>query len=110
MVGAAFLPTSNELVLYAPLANTWSIGPPFVFARRNPAADTDGTNNIWLAGGLDPNLASLASTEIFNCPVSPCAPTPTPTATATPTATPTATAAPRTTPTPRPRPTPPPRP
>src|SRR5206468_11594777 len=100
-------------------------GTPFVTARRNPAADTDGTNNIWLAGGLDPNLLSLASTEIFNCPVSPCtpSPTPTPTATATPTAsasasptatptvTPTATPCTgRCTPTPRPRPTPAPRP
>jgi N-acetylneuraminic acid mutarotase len=110
MGGGGFPTTSNEVDIYDPVSNTWSIGTPFVFARRNPAADTDGTNNIWLAGGLDPNLASLASTEIFNCPVSPCGPTPTPTATATPTATPTATAAPRSTPTPRPRPTPPPRP
>ena len=110
MGGGGFPTTSNEVDIYDPVSDTWSIGTPFVFARRNPAADTDGTNNIWLAGGLDPNLASLASTEIFNCPVSPCGPSPTPTATATATPTPTPTVPPRTTPTPRPAPTPAPRP
>src|SRR5262249_58902235 len=123
MGGGGFPTTFNEVDIYDPVSNTWSIGTPFVTARRNPAADTDGTNNIWLAGGLDPNLLSLASTEIFNCPVSPCAPSPTPTATATPTAsasgsptatptvTPTATPCTgRCAPTPRPRPTPAPRP
>jgi N-acetylneuraminic acid mutarotase len=109
MGGGGFPTTFNEVDIYDPGSNTWSIGTPFVTARRNSANDTDGTVNIWLAGGIDQNLNSLASTEIFNCPVSPCGlPSPTPTATAT--ATPTATAAPRSTPSPRPRPTPPPRP
>jgi plastocyanin len=131
--GGGFPTTLNIVQIYDPVSNTWSIGTPFVNARRNPAADTDGTNNIWLAGGLDPNLVALASMEIFNCPVSPCGtatPTPTPTATATATATatptatatatasgtatPTATPTPpcegRCSPTPRPRPTPAPRP
>jgi plastocyanin len=130
MGGGGFPTTLNIVQIYDPVSNTWSKGTPFVNARRNPAADTDGTNNIWLAGGLDPNLLPLASTEIFNCPVSPCgSPSPTPTATGTATATatatatvtgtvtptPTVTATPtpcegRCTPTPRPRPTPPPRP
>jgi len=133
MGGGGFPTTLNIVQIYDPVSNTWSKGTPFVNARRNPAADTDGTNNIWLAGGLDPNLVALASTEIFNCPVSPCGetPTPTPTATGTATATATATATPtasgtatatptisptptpcegRCTPTPRPRPTPVPRP
>src|SRR5215813_4511183 len=93
MGGGGFPTTFNEVDIYDPVSNTWSIGTPFTTARRNPAADTDGTNNIWLAGGLDPNLLSLASTEIFNCPVSPCgSPSPTPTATGTATATATATA------------------
>ena len=35
------------------MANTWSLGQPFVNARRNFATDTDGTNHIWLAGGYD---------------------------------------------------------
>ena len=107
---------SNEVNIYDPVTNTWSLGQPFVNARRNFPTDTDGTNRIWLAGGYDAGGAIFASMEIFTCPVSPCGPSPTPTptatatATATATGTPTATPAPRTTPTPRPRPTPPPRP
>ena len=46
---------------------------PFAIAGRNFAADTDGSNNIWKAGGYDSALAIIASMEIFNCPVSPCA-------------------------------------
>jgi len=119
MGGGGFPTFFNEVDIYDPVSNTWSLGTPFMTARRNSANDTDGSNNIWLAGGIDENLGSLASTEIFNCPVSPCgspSPTPTPTATATatatatPSATATPTAAPRFTPTPRPRPTPAPRP
>ena len=97
--GGGFPDYFNEVDIYDPVSDTWSVGQPFVTARRNAANDTDGTNNIWLAGGLDANLGSLASTEIFNCPVSPCgtaSPTPTATATATVTvsATPTATVTP----------------
>jgi hypothetical protein len=105
---------SNEVDVYDPVAGTWSLGQPFVNARRNFPTDTNGTDHIWLAGGYDSGGVPTDSMEIFACPVSPCgspSPTPTATATATPTATPTptATAAPRSTPTPRPRPTPPPR-
>ena len=133
VMGGAFNLISNEVDIYDPVSDTWSIGTPFVTARRNSATDTDGTNNIWLAGGYgDDGVTKIASTEIFNCPVSPCgSPSPTPTATATatstpsgtPTATPSATVTPpvsptptptpcegRCTPTPRPRPTPAPRP
>jgi N-acetylneuraminic acid mutarotase len=116
VVGGGGFPTYfNEVDIYDPASNTWSIGAPFNTPRRNAAVDTDGTNNIWVAGGLDENLNSLADTQIFNCPVSPCgspSPTPTPTATATPIITPTPrpTPTPRGQPTPRPRPTPPPRP
>jgi len=111
VMGGAFNLISNEVDIYDPVSDTWSIGTPFVTARRNSATDTDGTNNIWLAGGYDDSLAIIASTEIFNCPVSPCAaPTATPTPTPTPTVTPTPTSTPRPTPTPRPRPTPFPRP
>jgi N-acetylneuraminic acid mutarotase len=107
---------SNEVDIYDPVSNSWSVGQPFSEARRNFPTDTNGTDHIWLSGGYASDGATvLDSMEIFSCPVSPCgspSPTPTPTATATPTATPTptATAAPRSTPTPRPRPTPPPRP
>jgi len=97
MGGGGFPDFFNEVDIYDPVSNTWSIGTPFTTPRRNAAVDTDGTNNIWVAGGLDANLNSLADTQIFNCPVSPCgAASPTPTATATATAaasaTPTATA------------------
>ena len=55
-VGILYDP-SNEVQIYDPVSNTWSMGTPFAIARRNFAADTDGTNNIWIAGGYDPNLA-----------------------------------------------------
>ena len=132
VLGGNFNAPTNEVQIYDPASNTWSVGTPFAIAGRNFAADTDGTNNIWKAGGYDSGLNIIASMEIFNCPVSPCgaaSPTPTATATATvaasatptatatstvaasatPTATATATSA-RSTPTPRPRPTLPPRP
>ena len=109
VLGGNFNAPTNEVQIYDPVSNTWSVGTPFAIAGRNFAADTDGTNNIWKAGGYDSGLAIIASMEIFNCPVSPCgSPSPTPTATATATARPTPT--PRHAPTPRPRPTPPPRP
>jgi Kelch motif len=125
---------SNEVDIYDPVANSWSLGAPFFEARRNFPTDTDGTNNIWLSGGYGTDgVTVLDSMEIFTCPVSPCgtpSPTPTATATATPTATATTTATPTATatftptptatarptptprfaPTPRPRPTPVPRP
>ena len=34
-------------------ANTWSLGPSMLTARRNAAMDTNGTSHIWLAGGYD---------------------------------------------------------
>jgi N-acetylneuraminic acid mutarotase len=128
---------SNEVDIYDPVANSWSVGTPFVEPRRNFPTATNGTDHIWLAGGYGADGATvLDSMEIFSCPVSPCgspSPTPTPTATATatatatstpsgtPSATPSATGTPtvsptptpcegRCTPTPRPRPTPAPRP
>jgi hypothetical protein len=113
VLGGAFNTPSNEVDIYDPASNTWSIGTPFPTAGRNFAADTDGTNNIWKAGGYASDGATIiATTEFFNCPMSPCSsasPTPTATATATATAsvspTPTATLTPRQTPTPRPAPT-----
>ena len=86
---------SNEVDIYDPVMNTWSTGIAFTNARRNFPADTDGTNNIWLAGGYEPTTPA-GDMQIFTCPVSPCAPSPTP----TPTPTPTATATPTPTPTP----------
>ena len=124
---------SNEVDIYDPGTNTWTIGDPFSNARRNFPTDTDGTTRIWLSGGYDiDGVTPLASMEIFCAAAATPTPTPSPTATptvapsatptvtpsvtpsATPTGTPivTPTATPSTTPrvTPRPRPTPFPRP
>jgi hypothetical protein len=85
---------SNEVDIYDPVSNSWTTGQPFVNARRNFPTDTDGTTNIWLAGGYEP-ATPAGDMEIFHCPASPCAsPTPTPTATATATFTPTPTPTP----------------
>jgi N-acetylneuraminic acid mutarotase len=94
---------SNEVDVYDPSTDSWSLGVPFVSGRRNFPTDTDGTANIWLAGGYDVTGLPVASMEIFNCPQVTPTPTPTPTPTATPT-TPTPTPTP-TTPTPTPTPT-----
>src|SRR5207249_1478427 len=133
VLGGQFPTPSNEVDIYDPVSNAWSVGMPMLTARRNSADDTDGTERIWAAGGYDGTGAVSATMDIFTCPVSPCAsasPTPTATATATvtasgtptatatatvtasatPTATATATETPRPIPTPRPRPTPAPRP
>ena len=106
---------SNEVDIYDPGSNSWTTGSPvpaFVNGRRNFPTDTDGTINIWLAGGYDVTGVPVASMEIFNCPLATPTPTPTVTPTVTPSVTPSATptATIRPTPTPRPRPTPHPRP
>jgi hypothetical protein len=107
---------SNEVDVYDPVTNSWSTGSPFMTGRRNFATDTDGINRIVLVGGYAPTDPT-DSMESFDCPVSPCAgsitptPTVTPSTTPTPTATATSTvrpsATPRHTPTPRATPTPP---
>jgi len=105
---------SNEVDIYTPCTDTWTLGPPFATARRN--FPTDGLSNlpntIYLAGGYaSDGVTPLSSTEIYCHPLPtpssapgavgaganvgdgtlpPCG-TPTPTATATATHTPTAT-------------------
>jgi hypothetical protein len=86
---------STEVDIYQPIPNGWSMGLPFMTARRNFPTDTNGTNHIWLSGGYaSDGITPLASMEIFTCAQGSPTPTPTATATAThtPTATPTATA------------------
>ena len=100
---------SNEVDVYDPASNSWSVGQPFAHARRDFPADTDGTQRIWLAGGYDASGVPISSMEVYNCFGNQCPPTPSPTPTVSPTPTPTATATstpritatPRTTPTPR---------
>ena len=106
---------SNEVDIYDPGTNSWSTGIPFVNARRNFPADTNGTDHIWLAGGYEPATPAADMEIFFHCLQATPTPTPTVTPTATPTVTPTPTPTvtptpPRQTPTPRPRPTPFPRP
>jgi plastocyanin len=98
---------SNEVDIYDPGTDTWSVGIPFSNGRRNFPTDTNGTDHIWLAGGYDVDgLTPLATMEIF-CAAGPT-PTPTPTPTVTPPVTPTPTVTPSVTPsiTPSPSPTP----
>jgi hypothetical protein len=89
---------SNEVDIYDPVANSWSTGVPFTTARRNFAADSNGTDHVYIAGGYDTALSGTM--EIFG-PATCATPTPSPTATAgTPTPSPSATATPPTTPSP----------
>src|SRR5207249_12267007 len=80
VLGGTFPTPSNEVDIYDPVLNSWSLGPPMLTARRNAAMDTDGTSRIWAAGGYDDTGVANNTTEIL----SQCGtPSPTPTATAT---------------------------
>lgn len=60
---------SNEVDVFSAGSNTWSTGVPFVTARRNFAADTDGSR-VWLGGGYDTTGTGLLNTmERFTVPV-----------------------------------------
>ncbi|HMA37433.1 MAG TPA: CHRD domain-containing protein, partial [Chloroflexia bacterium] len=89
---------SNEVDVYTPASNSWSLGIPFTNARRNFPADTDGSR-VWLAGGYEPSAAAQ-DMEIYrpavacSTPTSTVVPSNTPTATATATNTATATSTP----------------
>jgi len=128
--GGRTLPNpSNEVDIYDPVANSWSIGAHFTTARRNFPADTNGTDRIFIVGGYDSSGTTLLNTmEIFGsitCPTpTPPPPSPTPTsatptpsptispsptimpASPTPSASPTLTPVPSTTPQPSPTPSP----
>ncbi len=68
---------SNEVDIYDPGTDSWSIGVPFTTPRRNAASDTDGSV-IWLAGGYAADgVTPLQDMEVFT-PSSPC-PTESPT-------------------------------
>ncbi len=57
---------SNEVDVYDPLTDSWSIGLPFVNPRRNFAADIDpATGNIYAIGGYDSGGAPNSFNEIF---------------------------------------------
>ena len=58
---------SNEVDIYDPATDSWTVGPPFTAARRNFAADIDpATGNIFAAGGYDVDgITPLAVNEEF---------------------------------------------
>jgi hypothetical protein len=58
---------SNEVDVYDPVGDAWSLGPALTAARRNFAADVDpATGTIWAAGGYDTDgLTPLAVNEQF---------------------------------------------
>jgi hypothetical protein len=89
---------SNQVDIYDPVANSWSTGVPFTTARRNFAADSNGTDHVYIAGGYD---AALSNTmEIFG-PATCASPTPSPTVTpGTPPPSPTVSPTPPATPSP----------
>ena len=63
---------SSQVNIYDPGSNTWTIGLPFVTARRNFPADSNGTNNVWLAGGYDSSGTTLLNTmEVYGPPACP---------------------------------------
>src|SRR5262249_29403874 len=82
--------------IYDPAGNSWSVGTPFVAARRNFPTNTDGST-VWLGAGYDVDgVTALSSMEIYTQSVV-CGPTPTAApATDTPPPAPTNTTAPAT--------------
>ncbi|MGA9343384.1 MAG: hypothetical protein WBV61_13750 [Rhodanobacteraceae bacterium] len=59
---------SNEVDIYSPDSDSWTIGPPLNAARRNLAAGTDPVSGqIWATGGYDVDgLTQLAVNEQFD--------------------------------------------
>jgi len=95
---------SNEVDIYDPASNSWTVGMHLMTARRNFAAASAECHS-WLAGGYaSDGVTPLSSMEIFCFPAATPTPTVTPMRTPTPTATftptPTATATATNTPTP----------
>ena len=63
---------SNQVNIYDPGTNTWSLGPSFTTARRNFPADVDPGVAIFTVGGYDTTgLTPLSVMEIYH-PASPC--------------------------------------
>ena len=74
---------SNQVNVYDPVANSWSLGAPFTTGRRNFPADSNGTDRIFLVGGYDTSGTTLLNTmEIFG--TGGACPSPTPSATIPP--------------------------
>lgn len=53
---------SNEVDVYDPTTDTWTMGPAFSAPRRNFSSDIDpATGNIWATGGYDTDGTTLLS-------------------------------------------------
>jgi hypothetical protein len=51
---------SNEVDIYNPYCNSWTISTqPFITPRRNFPTATDGGSRVWLAGGYAPATADM---------------------------------------------------
>ena len=58
---------SNEVDIYDPVGDSWTLGPAFTNPRRNFAADVDpATGTIWAVGGYDIDNAPLFFNEQFD--------------------------------------------
>ena len=58
---------SNEVDIYNPYCDAWTIGAPFVMPRRTFPTDTNGGSRVWLAGGYV-NGAPDMTMEIYAAP------------------------------------------
>lgn len=58
---------SNEVDIYVPVGDAWSLGPPLTAARRNfPIGSDPVTGTTWAVGGYDVDgLTPLAINEEF---------------------------------------------
>ena len=62
---------SNEVNIYNPANNTWTVGSPvpsFFTARRNFPTDTDGSTRIWLGGGYASTTTTNTMETFSPCP------------------------------------------
>jgi hypothetical protein len=71
---------SNQVNVYDPATDTWTLGPSYITRRRDSAADIDpATGRIYMVGGYVSISQLLSSLEVYR-PAAACL-TPTPTAT-----------------------------
>ncbi|MGH8172529.1 MAG: hypothetical protein ACREPX_05240 [Rhodanobacteraceae bacterium] len=57
---------SNEVDIYDPVGDAWTVGPAFVTGRRNFPADIDpASGSIWAVGGYDISPAPVGVNEQF---------------------------------------------
>jgi hypothetical protein len=59
---------SNEVDIYDPYCNSWTIGAPFVTPRRNFPTDANGGSRVWLAGGYVNSVPDMTM-EIYQAPL-----------------------------------------